>query len=527
MIAGACAAALFAAGCATSRAAPPDVPTSPNIVVILADDMGYSDIGSYGGEVPTPNLDRLAAEGTRFTQFYNSGRCVPTRASLLTGLYSHQVGLGHMTADFGHDSYRGALNRRGITLAEALKPAGYRSYAVGKWHLGSARGQWPLDRGFDRFYGLPEGGGVYFWPPFRERNVVLDSTVVEPQAGWYSTDAFNDYAVRFIREAHRTGAPFFLYLAHIAPHFPMQAPAEDIARHRGRYLQGWDAVRRARYQRLLEQGVADSSWKLSPRAPGAPAWESVADKDEWDLKMAVYAAIVERMDRGIGDLLATLDSLGISDETLVIFLSDNGASAEHLDEGDPSAPPGSPRSFTTYDLPWANVSNTPFRGFKSSVHQGGIATPMIARWPGVIPRGRIDRESVGHVIDLMPTLLEVAGATYPARHLGAELAPLPGRSLLPPLLRRASTGPRLLFWEHEGNRAVRSGDWKLVASHREPWQLYDLRSDPTELRDLAAAQPARAAQMEALYLEWAESAGALPWDEVQQIRRGYQIERGR
>lgn len=513
-----CFAATFLMGAADARAQQARRP--PNIILILADDMGYSDIGPYGSEIPTPNLDRLAREGTRFSRFYNAGRCVPTRAALMTGLYQHQAGMGHMVEDFGHPSYRGFLNRRSLTIAEALRPAGYQSYAVGKWHLGNRRGHWPLDRGFDRFYGLPGGGGVYFKSSLERRKlqVVLDSSVVTPPAEWYSTDAFTDHAVEFIREAQRSRAPFFLYLAHVAPHFPLQAPEADVEPERLRYRRGWDEVRRDRFQRLKEQRLIPPKSAMSPRDLQVPAWEKTFGKNEWALKMAVYAAMIKRMDHGIGRVLETLDSLGIAENTLVLFLSDNGGSAEHMDLGRPGAPPGHPDSYTTYDRPWANVSNTPFRQFKQWVHEGGIATPLIVRWPGVVPAGVVTDET-GHVMDLMPTFLEMANARYPERLNGVELIPLQGRSLMPILRGGSRSGEEPIFWEHEGNRAVRWGRWKLVAENDGEWEVYDLENDPTELHNLAGEQPKRVAELTQLYAGWTRRANVLPWDEVQAIQQ--------
>ncbi|MPY88735.1 MAG: sulfatase-like hydrolase/transferase [Luteitalea sp.] len=494
----------------------------PNIILILADDMGYSDLGSYGSEIVTPNLDRLASEGLRFRQFYNTARCSPTRASLLMGRYPHEVGVGHLTEDFGHPSYQGYLSERGSTIPEALKSFGYRSYAVGKWHVGDERGHWPLDRGFDRFYGIPAGGGVYFWPPLLDRQLVLDASVITPPDGWYSTDAFNDQAVSFIREAHQAGQPFFLYLPHIAPHFPLQAPEHDIARYRERYREGWDVLRARRHRRLLEEGLIDDVWKLPPRDPEAPPWEEVKEKEkkQWVEKMAVYAATIDRMDQGIGRVLNVLDELSIAEHTMVLFLSDNGAEAGHVDRGRPGAPPGHPDSFMSYDLPWANLSNTPFRRFKTWVHEGGIASPLIVRWPEVISAGSITHE-VGHVIDLMPTFLEVAGRSA-KWHNSRQQVPLDGRSLLPVLQGGSRGAPQPLFWEHEGNRAVRDGRWKAVAARGGTWELYDLQRDPTEMVDLAAQHPERVRQLTHRYEGWAARVGVLPWEEVQRLRRARQ-----
>ena len=407
----------------------------PNLIVILADDMGFSDVGAYGSEIETPHLDGLAREGLRFTQFYATPRCSPTRAALLTGLYPHQVGMGHLSGGFGDPAYQGYLNERSLTLAEALKPAGYRSYAVGKWHVGDARERWPLRHGFDRFYGIPVGGGVYFWPPHLGRTLVLDTTAVTPPEGWYSTDAFSDYAVRFVEEhaAEHAGRPFFLYLAHIAPHFPLQAPPEAVAEYEGRYLAGWDTLRARRLERQQTSGLLASDVALPPRTSRAPAWASLTDAERAAQahKMAVYAAQVDRMDQGIGRLVDALDRLGLAENTLVVFLSDNGASAERIDRSrDPDAPVGHPDSFVSYGPGWANLSDAPFQRFKKWTYEGGIRSPLLARWPGEIGAGTTTA-AVGHVIDLMPTFLELAGAAYPGEAAG--LLPLEGKSLVPVL----------------------------------------------------------------------------------------------
>ena len=485
----------------------------PNIVVILADDMGFSDVGCYGGEIETPHLDRLAADGLRFTSFYNTGRCCPTRAALLTGVYQHQAGVGHMTGDRGVPSYQGHLNDRCVTIAEVLRGSGYRTMMCGKWHVGSARGRWPRDRGFDRFYGVPQGGGFYFRVR-KGRSLVLDDEEIEPGPGWYTTDAFNDRAATFIGEAVAAKSPFFLYVAHIAPHWPLQARTRDIEKYRGKYRGGWDSVRAERHRRQLATGIVDRRWRLSPRDPQSVLWESAKKKDDLDLRMAVYAAQVDALDQGIGRLLASIDAAGVRENTLVLFLSDNGASAEGglggFSRGEKGAPIGTAASYASYGLGWANASNTPFRRYKSKVHEGGIATPLIVRWPAGIPRRGELETTVGHVMDILPTCVELAGATYPQERDGRRILPTEGRSLVPafggrPVERGA------LFWEHQGDRAVRRGRWKLVSSHKEEWELYDLEADRTELDDVAAKYPERVEAMAAEFGKWATRVGVRPW----------------
>jgi arylsulfatase len=503
-------AGLFLLSCGTPSVRPAG---RPNIVLILADDLGYSDLGCYGGEIRTPNLDRLAARGLRFTQFYNAARCCPTRASLLTGLHPHQAGIGHMVEDRGLPGYRGRLNDRCVTIAEVLRSAGYRTYLSGKWHVGQARPQWPADRGFDRSFALISGGTNYFELE-RGRIMARDGEPYAPPAGnlGYLTDTFTDHALRFLEEAGREPAPFFLYLAYTAPHWPLQARPEDLARTRGRYAAGWDAAREARLRRMADLGLVDPRWALAPRDPRVPPWEEAKDRELQELKMAVYAAMVERMDEGIGRVVAQLDRMGAADRTLVLFLSDNGASAEEYDRVTPAVPPGPRESFHTCGPPWANVSNTPFRSYKHWVHEGGISTPLIACGPPVAAAGGATREP-GHLVDLMATLVEVAGAEYPRTFAGRDVLPMEGRSLVP-VLRGGSLGERTLAWEHEGNRAIRKGSWKLVARHGSPWELYDLDADRTENHDLAARHPERVAVLSRAWEAWAARCGVEPWSRV-------------
>jgi arylsulfatase len=484
----------------------------PNIVLVMADDMGYSDLGCYGSEISTPNLDGLARGGVRFTQFYNAARCCPTRASLLTGLYSHQAGIGHMWRNFGTPAYQGYLNDRCVTLAEALRTAGYKTLMSGKWHVGAERPHWPCDRGFDESYAYLGGATNYFRPKALAHNDKQVAPTVGD--GYYLTDDFSEQAVAMLDRHGKADRPFFLYLAYTAPHSPIQAPAEDVARHRGRYRIGWDELRRRRHRRMIDLGIVDKAWPLSPRPAEAQAWESVREKDEWDLRMAVYAAMIERMDRGVGRVLKSIRDLGAESNTLVLFLSDNGGCAESRQRGKPGAPIGSPDSDTTYELPWANASNTPFRYHKRLTHEGGISTPLIVSWPDEIGRGSM-KKAARHVIDIMPTLLDAAGASYPGDRI-----PLEGQSLLP-MLRGGRPGPeRTFFWEHEGNRAVRQGDWKLVAGFKREWELYNMASDRTELLNLASKHPARVRELSALYDRWANRCGVLPWRDEWEERFG-------
>ena len=496
------------------------MPNKPNIIVILADDMGYSDLGCYGSEIRTPSLDALAAKGIRFTHAYNSARCCPARASLLTGLHPHQAGMGWMTAaDLGPDGYAGNLNDRCLTIAEALAEGGYRSYMSGKWHLASVRSigpegpkhSWPRQRGFDRYYGTLAGGGSYFTP-----RITSDNDPIEREEGFYYTDAISDNACRFI-EDHRTQHtedPFFLYVAYTTPHWPLHAKPEDIARYRGKYRSGWDAMRIEKFNRMRAMDLLDENWSLSPRDPEVPAWESLSPEkqDEFDLRMAIYSAQIDCMDQGIGRIVRTLEAGGILDDTLMIFLSDNGGCHEEIHrKNDDPKDFGTDRSFESYGRPWANYSNTPFREFKSWVHEGGIATPMIAHWgKGITGGGRFYHGPV-HITDFMPTCLELARTDYapdPARNAWD----LVGKSFTP-----AFTGEPIerdcIFWEHEANRALREGKWKLVAKGIDgPWELYDMEIDRTELNDLSGEHPDRAERMASKWEHIAETTDVLPLD---------------
>lgn len=493
----------------------------PNIILIMADDMGFSDIGCYGGEIHTPNLDKLAAGGLRFSQFYNAARCCPTRASLLTGLYPHQAGVGHMVDDKGHPAYQGYLNERCITIAEALKPAGYRTLMVGKWHVGENRPHWPVDRGFDKYFGLISGGANYFDITKDKAATVMRTMAIDdkpytpPKEDFYLTDAFSDNAVELIDKYGRGIEPFFLYLAYTAPHWPLHALPEDIAKYKGKYLKGWDKLRDERCERMVKMGLINSKWKMSPRDTETWPWEEEKNKDLMDLKMAVYAAQIERMDYGIGKVLDTLKEIGAEERTLIMFLSDNGGCAEGgpvgFDNRKNGLPPGGVDSFMSYGLSWANASNTPFRRYKHWVHEGGIATPLIAYWPAVIQKGGSITHQPGHIIDVMATCLDIAGIEYPKTHRGQGLIAMEGKSLLDIFSGRTRQGHQALYWEHEGNRAVRQSKWKLVSVHGQPWELYDLEEDRTELNSIADKYPQKVEELKAVYEDWAKRCGVVPW----------------
>ncbi|MEE9369843.1 MAG: arylsulfatase [Sedimentisphaerales bacterium] len=500
--------------CNTSR-------NRPNIVLIMADDMGYSDLGCYGGEIQTPNLDKLAADGLRFTQFYNTARCCPTRASLMTGLYPHQTGMGWMTAaNLGHKGYIGDLNNSCVTIAEVLKQAGYSTYMTGKWHLtydkyrDGPKHNWPRQRGFERFYGTISGGGSYFKPDKLTDN---NTRIQAPDEDYYYTDAISDNAVRFITEHRQSkdNEPFFLYVAYTCPHWPLHAKPEDIAKYRGKYIKGWDVLRAERHKRMLKMGIADKDWLITPRDKKVKTWDEVdqAKKELWDLRMAVYAAQIDCMDQGIGRIVSAVEQAGKLDNTLIVFLSDNGGCAEGISRKDKDIELlGTDDSFESYHINWANASNTPFRLYKHWVHEGGIATPLIAHWPARIKsRGEL-RPQPGHVIDIMATCIDIGDVKYPRQYQGNKIIPMEGKSLTPAFDNKPIKC-EALYWEHESNRAIRIGKWKLVAKGKTgPWELYNLESDRTELNDVSGKYPARTKKMAAMWQNWAERSNVLPLD---------------
>lgn len=536
------------------------IKSRPNIILIMGDDMGYSDIGCYGGEIKTPALDKLAANGLRFTQFYNTARCCPTRASLLTGLYPQQAGVGHMVYDRGTPAYQGDLSHNAVTIAEALKTVGYATYMSGKWHVtpylkdNPDKSNWPRQRGFDAFFGMISGAGSYYDP----RSLTMDNEYVVARNGFYCTTDFTDYAIEQI-EKHEDSKPFFLYLSYTAAHWPMHAPQEAIAKYRGQYNKGWDKVRNSRFNRMKKMQLLDPQWQLTPRDSSIAPWSpEIPDKD-WELaNMETYAAMVSLMDEGIGRVVKALKNKGQLENTLIIYLQDNGACAEELEwvksvagqpltkamanneiqtkmvpdftkEGKPvklmrAAMPGPPESYTAYGLNWANVSNTPFREYKHWVHEGGISSPLIVHWPDKIMDGGTLRSQPTHLIDIMATCLDVSGGTYPVSYNGNKIIPLEGSSLVP-VIEKNELQREAIYWEHEGNRAVRMGKWKLVskADKEQPfvwddvntletsnWELFDMEKDRTEMVDLASAHPDLVRKMSDMWLSWGKRTGSIP-----------------
>lgn len=511
----------------------------PNIILMMADDMGFSDLGCYGGEIETPNLDRLKANGVGFSHFYNTARCCPTRASLMTGLHPHETGIGHMTNppksseyDKGpaFPSYQGFLNHHCVTIAEAVKEAGYAAFMTGKWHLGmSDKSLWPLQRGFDKYYGILPGASNYFYPE-QPRGITFGNEQVDkPESTtdrrFYTTDAFTDYAIRFIKE-EKAGAdrPYFLYLAFNCPHWPLHAHQEEVAKYRGKYMIGWDELRQRRLKKQIGLGLIDPAWKLSER--GGPAWDTLSEekKKDMDLRMANYAAAVDRMDQNIGKLVDYLKETGQLDNTVIFFLSDNGGCAEggvlggdtdpfDLEKWEHTYGPG-----PSYGRVWANASNTPFRKYKHFTHEGGISTPFIAHWPaGIKDTGRWFREAA-MLIDVMPTALALTGADYPKTYHGNDITPLTGVSLTPAFTGQSLNRQAPMYFEHENNAAIVDGDWKLVGTGvsvpggpiEKKWELYNLKEDRTELHNRAADYPDKVKHLSELWEAWALKAGVYP-----------------
>ena len=494
----------------------------PNIILIVVDDMGFSDIGCYGSEISTPNLDALAATGLRFTQFYNAARCCPSRASVLTGLYPHQAGMGHMDWDREAPGYRGRLNDDCVTIAEVLRSAGYFTAMSGKWHVGQPQGVTPWKRGFDRSLNSNDGSAAFYYSNAPGAILYLNGKVLSKDdpafpKNAYTTDFFTDYGIKFIDEARAGNQPFFLYLAYNAPHFPLQAPTEDIAKYRGKYKAGWDVLREQRYAKLIDLGMVDKEWRLSPKPDDVKDWDRLTpgEQDRFDHIMSVYAACVDHMDHAVGELVAGLRSRNALDNTLIMFLSDNGGNSERGVDGILEGPgePGTVNSRVFCGGAWATLQNTPFRRYKHFVHEGGIATPLIVHWPAHIAGKGELRTQPGHLVDIMATCVDVAGASYPLEFNGEAILPMEGTSLVP-AFENKSIERDAIYWEHEGRAAMRAGDWKLVRNApRDPWELYDLKTDRTELHDLAAQEQAavRVEEMKSKWKEWAVRAQVVPY----------------
>ena len=534
----------------------------------MSDDMGFSDLSCYGGEIPTPNIDNLAMNGLRFTQFYNTARCCPTRASLLTGLYSHQAGMGGMSdsGDRGTPAFKGDLSKNAVTIAEVLKGNGYSTYLSGKWHItpyddspdgikNPDKSNWPRQRGFDKFFGMISGAGSFFDP----RSLAIDNEYIPPSENFYFTDKVTDYAIEFIDQNNETD-PFFMYVSYTAPHWPLHALPEDIERHKGKDNVGWDKIRQERIDRMKVMGIIKKQWELSPRDKNVKDWQDNIEDRDWEIRnMEVYAAMIDRMDQGIGKIIRKLEENQELDNTLIFYLQDNGACAEDLGwinnrvefkenqlpmdpkelqtkmipditrDGVPvkmmrEALAGPPESYSAYGPSWANVSNTPFREYKHYVHEGGIASPLVVHWPNNILASGDLRDQPSHLIDIMATCIEVSGSKYPSEYNGNVITPIEGLSLVP-AFKNENLNREALYWEHEGNRAVRMGKWKLVskASINNPqrwdkienldqnqWELFDMELDRTELNDLSQKYPDKVSAMSVMWTNWAKKTGAIP-----------------
>ena len=508
-------------------------PRRPNILLVVADDLGYSDLGCYGGEIDTPNLDSLAANGLRFAQFYSTARCCPSRASILTGQYPHRVGVGHLVTDLGHPGYRGRLSDNAVTLADVLKLAGYRTYMSGKWHVGTPD---PTRHGFEQYFGTLISAAT-FWDPAQYLRLPEGSKARSyDKDAFYGTDALTDYAMDFLEDARTTpDRPWFLYLAYNAPHFPLHARPEDISTYRDRYTTGWDLLRQERLARMKQLRLVARGTRLSPRSnytnygetvsAGNPPWDRLPEDRRADLamRMAIYAAMVDRMDQNIGRVTADLHAKGELDNTLVMFLSDNGACAEWdpfgfdvssspnnvLHRGDELARMGSRGTYHSVGSGWANASNTPWRMYKHYSHEGGISTPCIMHWPAGFRRRNAIESAPAHLIDLMPTIVQASGAEYPRQFNTRQTLPMAGMSLVP-ALRGERLPERTLYFEHEGTRAVREGRYKLTALRGESWKLYDMERDRTELEDLADQQPRRVESLAKKWDTWAAENQVTP-----------------
>jgi arylsulfatase len=513
---GAC--VLVLAAFSTAFAAP-----RPNIVIIMVDDMGFSDVGCYGGEIETPNIDGLASGGLRFKQFYNTGRCCPTRASLMTGLHPHQAGIGHMTetpqvpSPLENEPYQGYLNDKCVTIAQVLKKVGYHTLMTGKWHLSYHRKEgWPLQRGFDKYFGIIAGASDYFKPEGLRGLTYMNEPFEAPE-GFYVTDDFTDYACRFIEESlEAEDKPFFLYLAYNAPHWPLEAKTEDLKKYEGKYKVSWHEISRRRLERQREMGLIDPKWTAAPHE--GPDWGSLSKEQKYiqDLRMAAYAACIDSIDQNIGKLVRKLKSLDKYENTIIFFLTDNGACQEGgtLGSGNEKSV-RNPMSTRGTAGPrcgrvWANASNTPFRLYKHFVHEGGMASPLVVHWPAGIPKDKLGSfvEPFGYLPDFMPTCLELAGAQYPAKWNDQPIHPMAGKSLV--RLIKGGNEPvhtEPVFWEHEGNRAMRHGKWKLVWAADGPWELFDMEADRTEMNNLFESMPHRAAEMLRTWQSWARRTG--------------------
>jgi arylsulfatase len=517
-----------------TRSTPTPKAKGPNIVLILADDMGYADLGCWGSEIATPNIDALAKNGVRFTGMHNNPRCTVTRGALLTGLYPTQAGVGFDTGNEGTPAYQGYLNDTCVTMGEALGNAGYRTAIAGKWNVapwGRTTPSLPAERGFERSLCDVGGEALTYFDTVRYLNGKVIGRSKDPN--YYFTNSVTGYILGSIKEFAASADPFFIYAAYTAPHFPLQAPAYAVEKYQGKYAMGWDALRQQRYEQGVTAGVIDPAWTFPPPGPGTTPYDQAIAHEWQQRRMEVYAAQVSIMDEGVGRIVATLEQLGLTENTLVLFLSDNGACAEEVKShnkhaqpitrnglpmmpgNEPSIMPGPSNTFQSYGIDWANTSNTPFRMYKRWTEEGGISSPFVASWPGTLPPGGLDQR-LYHVMDLMPTLLDIAGGQYPTTYKGNVITPTEGQSFAPVLTNAPGqsswTRDGMLFWEHMGHRAAREGDWKIVSD--KPiggWELFDMTTDRTETVDLSAQNPAMLARLSAAYDAWQTRVGVRIW----------------
>jgi arylsulfatase len=517
-----------------------------NVVIFLADDLGYSDIGGYGGEIRTPNLDRLANQGVKLSNFHNTPRCSPSRASLLTGIHPHQTGIGILTGNNeAEGGYAGNLNKKCATIAEVLKSNGYITAITGKWHLTNSpnkpNGAWPTERGFDNFFGTLDGCATYFRPGTLTRGLENIEHEAENNPDFFYTDAIADEAVKFLAEKPAE-KPYFLYVPFTAPHWPLHAREETVKSYAGTYDEGWDVIRAKRLERQKSLGIIPQETELSPRDARVLAWEDEPEKQWQSRRMEVYAAMVTEMDNAIGKILKQIEDNNELENTIIIFLSDNGACSETLplDEiaefrraknlmdtrtrdgrrvvlgNDPDVMPGGEETYASYGVAWANVSNTPFRLYKRYTHEGGVMSPFIIHWPaGALANGKVNT-STFQLVNVAPTLYEALGVTYPENLNGSKLEPLAGGSMLPALIAAESASSQL-WWEHIGNAAIIRGKWKLVRQYDWNWELYDLTTDRNELKDLASANPDLVAELTAEWEKLADQYGVIPFRKTLEI----------
>lgn len=490
--------------------------SKPNIILIMVDDMGYSDLGCYGSEIQTPNIDKLASQGLRLREFYNNAICAPTRASLITGQYPHKAGVGYFNINLGLPAYQGYLNKESLTFAEVLKQDGYSTFMTGKWHVGNDSVYWPNQRGFDQFYGFIGGASNYFdISPYKEKvppvELVENNKPINLAPGKYLTNEITDHAINYLEEQDKTNKPFFLYLAFNAPHWPLQALPEDIAKYKGRYAIGWDSLRNERLSKQQTLGITYPAQSVAKRDSLVPAWTGLTYDEQklWETKMEVYAAMLDRVDQSIGRVLDELKKLKKNDNTLILFISDNGAQGGFTKFGSKrqrnSGPLGTAGSYGYQEESWAYVSNSPLSNFKNNMHEGGISSPFIAWFPQKIKAGEI-KKGTAHLIDIAPTLYDVAGASYPTTYNGTSTNALAGISLKSLLFQGTELiRSEPIFWERAGNKAVRKGKWKLVSTFpQKNWELYNIETDRGETTDVAKQYPDVVKELQADYIVWAK-----------------------